>query len=138
MSVNKVILLGRVGANPEQKKFDWGSVTNVSLATSESWKDKATGERKERTEWHRLTFRNKLADIAANYLSKGSQIYVEGQIRTRRFTDSAGIEKFSTEIEVRELKMLDSASDKSNKKDTAADHQKRYDNGGSLDDDIPF
>ena len=138
MSVNKVILLGRVGANPEQKKFDWGSVTNVSLATSESWKDKTTGERKERTEWHRLTFRNKYADIAANYLSKGSQIYVEGQIRTRRFTDSAGIEKFSTEIEVRELKMLDSASDKSNKKDTAADHQKRYDNGGSLDDDIPF
>jgi len=138
MSVNKVILVGRVGANPEQKKFDWGSVTSVSLATSESWKDKATGERKEKTEWHRLTFRNKLADIAANYLSKGSQIYVEGQIRTRRFTDSAGIEKFSTEIEVRELKMLDSASDKSNKKDTAADHQKRYDNGGSLDDDIPF
>ena len=138
MSVNKVILLGRVGANPEQKKFDWGSVTNVSLATSESWKDKTTGERKERTEWHRLTFRNKYADIAANYLSKGSQIYVEGQIRTRRFTDSAGIEKFSTEIDVRELKMLDSASDKSNKKDTAADHQKRYDNGGSLDDDIPF
>ena len=105
--VNKVILVGNLGADPEVKHMDSGSViTNVSLATSESWNDKNTGEKKERTEWHRVVFFNKLAEIAAEYLSKGRQIYVEGQIRTRKWQDDNGQDRYSTEVVGNQMQML--------------------------------
>lgn len=110
--VNKVILVGNLGKDPEQKIFDnGGSLTNVVLATSESWKDKQTGEDREKTEWHNLVFRNKLGEIAANYLTKGSKIYVEGKLQTRKYQDQAGVEKYSTEINCNEMQMLDKKGD---------------------------
>lgn len=110
--VNKVILVGNLGKDPEQKIFDnGGSLTNVVLATSESWKDKQTGEDREKTEWHNLVFRNKLGEIAANYLTKGSKIYVEGKLQTRKYQDQSGIEKYSTEINCLEMQMLDKKGD---------------------------
>lgn len=110
--VNKVILVGNLGKDPEQKIFDnGGSLTNVVLATSESWKDKQTGEDREKTEWHNLVFRNKLGEIAANYLTKGSKIYVEGKLQTRKYQDQSGVEKYSTEINCNEMQMLDKKGD---------------------------
>ena len=110
--VNKVILVGNLGKDPEQKIFEnGGSLTNVVLATSESWKDKQTGEDREKTEWHNLVFRNKLGEIAANYLTKGSKIYVEGKLQTRKYQDQSGIEKYSTEINCLEMQMLDKKGD---------------------------
>lgn len=106
--INKVILVGHVGQDPETKTFnDGGSVTNVSLATSESWKDKNTGERKEATEWHRLVFRNKLAEIVGEYVRKGSSIYVEGKLRTRKWQDQSGNDRYTTEVTCFEMQMLD-------------------------------
>lgn len=97
--VNKVILLGTLGRDPEVRTFaGGGSITTVSLATSEQWKDKQTGENKEQTEWHRVVFSNRLAEIAAEYLRKGSKAYVEGKLTTRKWTDKDGQEKYSTEI----------------------------------------
>ena len=110
--INKVILVGNLGKDPEQKVFDnGGSITNVVLATSESWKDKQTGEDKEKTEWHNLVFRNKLGEIAANYLTKGSKIYVEGQLQTRKWQDQSGNDRYTTEINCREMQMLDKKGD---------------------------
>lgn len=98
-SVNKVILVGNLGRDPETRTFPSGDqVCNVTIATTDKWKDKQTGEPKEHTEWHRLVFNGRLAEIAAQYLRKGSQIYVEGSIRTRKYTDKDGVEKYSTEI----------------------------------------
>ena len=99
-TVNKVILLGRLGNDPEVRMSQEGNkIVRLSLATSESWKDKQTNERKEKTEWHRVViFSQGLADIAEKYLKKGSKVFLEGQIQTRKFTDQAGIEKFTTEI----------------------------------------
>jgi single-strand DNA-binding protein len=109
MSVNKVILVGRLGAEPESRAFpNGGSICNLSVATSESWKDKQTGERKERTEWHRVTLQNRLGEIAQQYLHKGSQVYIEGRIYTRKWQDQSGQDRYSTEIIGNELKMLDS------------------------------
>ncbi len=109
MSVNKVIIVGRLGAEPESRAFpSGGSVCNLSVATSESWKDKQTGERKEAAEWHRVTLRNKLGEIAQQYLHKGSQVYIEGSIRTRKWQDRNGQDKYSTEIVGRNMTMLDS------------------------------
>ena len=106
-SVNKVILIGNLGKDPEVKYFpSGGALCNVTIATSESWKDKTTGEQKERTEWHNVVFNNKLAEIAGQYLKKGSQIYVEGSIRTKKYTDKDGVEKFSTEIRGERMQML--------------------------------
>ena len=106
--VNKVILIGNLGADPEVKYTPNGAaVANVNLATSDSWADKNTGERQERTEWHRLVFWRQLAEIAGQYLRKGGQIYVEGTLRYRTYEDSEGRERFTTEVEVRELSMLD-------------------------------
>jgi len=106
-SVNKVILVGNLGRDPEIRYMTNGDpVANVTIATTESWKDKATGEKKELTEWHRLVFRSKLAEIVAQYLKKGAPIYVEGRIRTRKWTDKEGQERSTTEIEVREMQML--------------------------------
>lgn len=105
--VNKVILVGNLGADPETRFMpSGGSVTNIRLATSESWKDKKSGEQKEKTEWHRVVFFNRLAEIAAEYLRKGSQVYVEGQIRTQKWQDQSGNDRYTTEIVAREMQML--------------------------------
>jgi len=106
MSLNKVMLIGRLGKDPETRYMTNGeAVTNVGLATSETWKDKA-GEKQEKTEWHNLVFYRRLAEIAGEYLKKGSLIYVEGKLQTRKYTDKAGVEKYSTEIIVNEMTML--------------------------------
>lgn len=110
--VNKVILIGNLGNDPETKTFDnGGTITNVSLATSESWNDRQTGERQERTEWHRVVFNNKLAEIAAQYLRKGSKVYVEGSLRTRKWQDQNGQDRYTTEIRADQMQMLDSRGD---------------------------
>lgn len=107
--VNKVILVGNLGADPETRFMpSGGSVTNVSLATSQSWKDKQTGQPQERTEWHRVVFFNRLAEIAGEYLRKGSKVYVEGALRTRKWQDQSGQDRYSTEIVASEMQMLDS------------------------------
>ncbi|HAQ51130.1 MAG TPA: single-stranded DNA-binding protein [Gammaproteobacteria bacterium] len=109
MSVNKVILVGRLGSEPESRAFpDGGSICNISLATSESWKDRQSGERKERTEWHRIVLRNRLGEIAQQYLHKGSQVYIEGRIQTRKWQDQNGMDRYSTEVVANEMRMLDS------------------------------
>ena len=100
-SVNRVTLIGNLGADPETRYMPNGdAVANIRLATTESWKDKASGEKKEITEWHRVVLFGKLAEIAGEYLRKGSQVYIEGQLRTRKWTDNAGAEKYTTEIVV--------------------------------------
>jgi len=108
-SVNKVILVGNLGRDPETRTFPSGDqVCNVTLATTDKWKDKQSGEMREATEWHRLVFNGRLAEIAAQYLRKGSQIYVEGQIRTRKYQDKDGVEKYATDIRVDQMQMLGS------------------------------
>jgi single-strand DNA-binding protein len=106
-SVNKVILIGNLGRDPETRVFpDGGSICNVTLATTRQWKDKTSGERQEETEWHRIVFRDRLAEIAGEYLRKGRQVYVEGRLKTRKWTDKDGAEKYTTEIVAEEMKML--------------------------------
>jgi len=106
-SVNKVILVGNLGADPETRYMPNGdAVANIRLATTESWKDKATGEKKDLTEWHRVVFYRKLAEIVGQYLKKGSAVYVEGRIRTRKWQDKEGQERYTTEIEANEMQML--------------------------------
>jgi single-strand DNA-binding protein len=107
--VNKGILVGNLGADPETRFLpSGGSVTNIRLATSESWKDKQTGQPQERTEWHRVVFFNRLAEIAGEYLRKGSKVYVEGALRTRKWQDQSGQDRYTTEIVGNEMQMLDS------------------------------
>jgi single-strand DNA-binding protein len=106
--INKVILIGNLGNDPETRYMpSGGAVTNVSIATSESWKDKQTGQPQERTEWHRVVFFNRLAEIAGEYLRKGSKVYVEGSLRTRKWQDKSGQDKYTTEIVGNEMQMLD-------------------------------
>lgn len=108
-SVNKVIIVGNLGRDPETRYMPNGdAVTNIAVATTESWKDKNTGEKKELTEWHRITFYRKLAEIAGQYLKKGSQIYVEGRLQTRKWTDKDGVERYTTEIIADTMQMLGS------------------------------
>jgi single-strand DNA-binding protein len=110
--VNKVILIGNLGKDPEVKSFPNGDAfCNTSLATSESWTDKQSGEKKERTEWHNLVFTRRLAEIAGQYLKKGSKIYVEGKLRTRKWEDKSGGTHYTTEILVEDMQMLDSKRD---------------------------
>ena len=110
MSVNKVILVGRLGKDPETRYMTNGeAVTNATLATSENWKDKS-GEKQEKTEWHNLVFYRRLAEVAGEYLKKGSQIYVEGKIQTRKWQDKNGQDRYTTEIEASAMQMLDSRS----------------------------
>lgn len=110
--VNKVILVGNLGQDPETRQTANGSaVTNITIATSERWKDKQTGQDQERTEWHRVIFFNKLAEIAGEYLTKGSQVYVEGQLRTRKWQDQSGQDRYTTEIVANEMQMLGSRGD---------------------------
>ena len=137
-SVNKVILVGRVGKDPEVRHTQDGkAIVNLSLATSESWRDKATGERKERTEWHRVViFNENLAKVAEAYVKKGSQIYVEGSLQTRKWTDQSGVEKYSTEVVLQafrgELTLLDS------KRDNGEEAPGRRSVSQELDDEVPF
>jgi single-strand DNA-binding protein len=150
-SVNKVILVGNLGRDPEVRSFpNGGKVVNLNIATSESWRDKATGERKERTEWHKVSITNEaLAKVAEQYLTKGSTVYIEGQLETRKWTDIAGVEKYSTEIAVRpfrgELTLLggkpqgDEGGSYGGRSDPA--RQAPASQGSAMDDDmdsIPF
>jgi len=107
--VNKVILVGNLGGDPDTKYTAGGTaITNISIATSESWKDKQTGENQERTEWHRVVFFNRLAEIAGEYLRKGSQVYIEGKLRTNKWQDQNGQDRYSTDIVANEMQMLGS------------------------------
>jgi single-strand DNA-binding protein len=106
-SVNKVIILGNLGRDPETRYMPSGdAMTTISIATTDSWKDKSSGEKKESTEWHRVTFFGKLAEIAGQYLKKGSSVYVEGSLRTRKYTDKDGVEKYATDIRADSMQML--------------------------------
>ena len=140
--INKVIIVGNLGNDPDSKFLpSGGAVTHISIATSEKWKDKVTGEAKEKTEWHRVVFFNRLAEIAAQYLKKGSKVYVEGSLQTTKWTDKDGVERYTTEIKGKELQMLDGKGDAStqpisesiNKKMAESDDSDQPD-----DDDIPF
>src|SRR5688572_20598190 len=105
--INKVILVGNLGADPDTRYMPSGkAVTNIRIATSESWKDKQTGDQQERTEWHTVVLFDKLGEIAAEYLRKGSQVYIEGSLRTRKWQDKQGADRYSTEIVAREMQML--------------------------------
>ena len=107
--VNKVILVGNLGQDPETRYMPNGAaVTNITVATSETWKDKNSGQMQERTEWHRVVFFNKLAEIAGEYLKKGAKVYVEGALRTRKWQDQSGADRYTTEIVANEMQMLDS------------------------------
>ena len=153
-SVNKVILVGNLGRDPEARQMQDGNpVVNLSLATSESWRDKNTGERREKTEWHRVViFNERLADVAQKYLRKGSKIYIEGQLQTRKWTDQSGVEKYSTEVVLQrfrgELQMLDRAGEggggggdynqDSQSGGASGSSDGGAPSGGNLNDDIPF
>jgi len=107
--VNKVILVGNLGQDPETRYLpSGGAVTNITVATSETWKDKNSGQMQERTEWHRVVFFNKLAEIAGEYLKKGSKVYLEGALRTRKWQDQSGADRYTTEIVASDMQMLDS------------------------------
>jgi len=155
-SVNKVILVGNLGADPEIRSLNSGDrVANLRVATSETWRDKSSGERKEKTEWHRVViFNDNLVKVAEQYLRKGSKIYLEGSIQTRKWADQSGVEKFSTEIVLQkfrgELTMLDGRSEGAGEGDAggysggfssgprAQSSAPREDFSADLDDEIPF
>lgn len=149
-SVNKVILIGNLGKDPEVRTFqNGGKVCNLTLATSENWKDKSTGEKKEKTEWHRVViFNENLVGVAERYLKKGAKVYIEGQLETRKWQDQSGQDKYSTEVVLRpyrgELTMLDGANRSGSSGDAPmGDYSAPSVSGGKtnapeLDDDIPF
>ena len=125
--VNKVILVGTLGRDPETKTFpNGGSLTQFSIATSESWTDKNTGERKEHTEWHRIVASNRLGEIAQQYLKKGSKVYIEGKLKTRQWTDQNGQERYTTEISANELQMLGSKGDSNYQQNQSQNTQQGY------------
>jgi len=133
--INKVILIGNLGNDPEAHHTPDGKViTNISVATSKSWKDKQTGDRKEKTEWHKVVFFNRLAEVATEYLKKGFKVYIEGSLRTNKWKDKSGNDRYTTEIIAREMQMLD---DKGDKIDTQSTVQKSAETK-TYDDDIPF
>jgi single-strand DNA-binding protein len=144
--VNKVILVGNLGKDPEVRYMPSGSAAaNVALATSESWKDKQTGEQKERTEWHNIVFFGRLAEIAGEYLKKGSQIYVEGSLRTRKWQDKNGNDRYTTEIVANEMQMLGSRGGGGGgggggyqQESESAPASSSSGAGMDFDDDIPF
>lgn len=155
-SVNKVILIGNLGADPETRYAPSGdAVCNIRLATTDTWKDKTSGEKKEATEWHRVTFYGKLAEIAGQYLKKGSQVYIEGSLRTRKWQDKDGQDRYTTEVRADEMKMLGKTGASSGEQKTpasgsapAASSAPAPSGGGTtarapapagdMDDDIPF
>jgi len=127
--VNKVILVGTLGRDPETKTFpNGGSLTQFSIATSDAWTDKTTGERKEQTEWHRIVLHNRLGEIAQQYLRKGSKVYIEGSLRTRQWTDQSGQERYSTEIRGEQMQMLDSGRPQGEQSDNGGFSQPRFNN----------
>ena len=127
--VNKVILVGTLGRDPETKTFpNGGSITQFSIATSESWMDKTSGERKEQTEWHRIVLNNRLGEIAQQYLRKGSKVYIEGSLRTRQWTDQNGQERYTTEIRGDQMQMLDSRQQGDQGGDNGGYNQPRFNN----------
>lgn len=153
--INKVILVGNLGKDPEVRyQPSGGAVASATVATSETWKDKTTGEPHEKTEWHRVVFFNRLAEIVGEYLQKGSKIYVEGKLQTRKWTDNNGVERYTTEIVANEMQMLDSRQGGAQQQAPAQrqsaqqqrapaqrqpTQQQAPANGyGDFDDDIPF
>ncbi len=147
--VNKVILVGNCGKDPDTRYTPSGSaVTNISIATSEQWTDKQSGQKQERTEWHNVVFFNRLAEIAGEYLRKGSQVYVEGSLRTRKWQDKTGNDRYTTEIVASEMQMLGSRSgggdysapQQQNKatEDQSAPSSSQAPVDETFDDDIPF
>jgi single-strand DNA-binding protein len=147
--VNKVILVGNLGRDPEVRYSPSGqAVANVTLATSESWKDKTTGEKQERTEWHRIVFFGRLAEIAGEYLKKGAQIYIEGRLQTRKWQDKDGNDRYTTEIVANDMQMLGSRSGAgAPSTEPVAEPAAAYEGGAGrggraqgpdFDDDIPF
>ena len=137
--INKVILVGNIGKDPEAKFMPNGNaVTNITVATSESWKDKQTGQQQERTEWHRIVFFNRLAEIASEYLKKGSKVYIEGSLRTRNWQGQDGQDRYTTEIVASEMQMLDSRGGESSNGQATQQQQAPQDNGFDDQDDIPF
>ncbi|HMA11517.1 MAG TPA: single-stranded DNA-binding protein [Steroidobacteraceae bacterium] len=154
--INKVILIGNLGQDPESRTTPGGTtVTNIRLATSESWRDKQTGEMKEQTEWHTVVLWNRLGEIAAEYLRKGSQVYVEGRLRTRKWQDKSGNDRYTTEIVASEMQMMGgrggggggASQETRDSRDPAAEGSSGGSSGGSqggggsaadFDDDIPF
>jgi single-strand DNA-binding protein len=152
-SVNKVILVGNLGADPEVRYMPNGdAVANIRLATTESWKDKSSGEKKEITEWHRVVFYRKLAEIVQQYVKKGSALYIEGRIRTRKWQDKDGQDRYTTEIEAEEMKMLGGRGQGGGEGSSAPAPRQSNSGGGGparrppasngsfddLDDDVPF
>ena len=152
--INKALLIGNLGADPEVRYTPGGSaVANVTLATSSAWRDKNNGELQERTEWHRIVFFNRLAEIVGEYLNKGSKIYVEGALRTRKWQDKSGVERYTTEIIANEMQILESRRDGNNSRDNG-NYSKEYNgnraertenktqsdmpNFAMEEDDIPF
>jgi single-strand DNA-binding protein len=154
--INKVILVGNLGADPDTRYMPSGkAVTNIRIATSESWKDKTTGDQQERTEWHGIVLFDKLGEIAAEYLRKGSQVYIEGSLRTRKWQDKEGKDRYTTEIVARDMQMLGgrggaggggagmgAGGGESSRPARSAAPEERApppaDDGGGFDDDIPF
>lgn len=147
--INKVILIGNLGQDPEIKSTANGAaIANFSVATSESWKDKATGQQQERTEWHRVVAFNRLAEIIGQYVKKGSKIYIEGSLRTRKWQDQNGQDRYTTEIVANEMQMLDSRggagggsyadSGASRSSAPASNAPAASDPGWGADDEIPF
>lgn len=135
-SVNRAIILGHLGQDPEIRYTSTGdAATNISVATSEQWKDKSSGEQKEQTEWHRISFFGKAAEIVCQYMRKGSQIYVEGKIRSKKFTDKQGIERTAFEIIAESFKMIGSKSESTSNKKAAPATKAAHD---EMNDDIPF
>ena len=142
--VNKVILVGNLGQKPEMRyTATQTAVSKLSIATTESWKDKDSGDLKTKTEWHRVVYFGKLAEIAEQYLDKGSKVYVEGKLQTRKWQDQAGNDRYTTEVLGQELTMLDSRGDSSgssfeNKNSGMSEENVNQDNGEFSEEDIPF
>ena len=142
--INKVIIVGNLGGDPETRYMPSGSaVTNLTVATNESWKDKQTGEQKERTEWHKVAMFNRLAEIAAEYLRKGSQVYIEGKLRTRKWQDKDGKDRWTTEVVADEMQMLGGRSgggggSASMNQDPGPASAPAQPDPDAFDDDIPF
>ena len=144
--LNKAMIIGNVGQDPEMRYMpNESAVVNLSIATSESWKDKQTGEQKEKTEWHRVVMFNRLAEIATEYLRKGSQVYIEGKIQTRKWEDKEGNDRYTTEVVANEMQMLGGrsvgnteSSSYSNNDNQSAPKSDNADSSDDFDDDIPF
>ena len=143
--INKVILVGNLGKDPEMRYAPSGAaVANITLATSDSWKDKQTGEQQDRTEWHRIVFFNRLAEVVGEYLKKGSQVYVEGRLQTRKWQDQGGQDRYTTEIVASEMQMLGgrggggASSVPDDDMDQSVPQKKQSAPAEDFDDDIPF